>query len=220
MKNLKEAFGHRLREIRKGKNYTQETLAEMIDLSPRQLIRIENGENFPSAETLGKLSLFLNIELESLFRFKCNEDAMYLATGIYNKPVLKVLKNGEMAIIKSCSQSSIDEFKIPSPIKFKDSADYILKISRKTNKPIVVEYFENKERISIKMFYPNGKIEEILSKNDILNCNQYNYIVSKLKKISSNSNKLEFVKLSIDSFENRDALEKLKILIQGMELTL
>lgn len=74
MISLKKAFGANLKVIRKGKQYTQETLAEMIDLSPRQLIRIENGDNFPSAETIEKLSTILDIKLETLFGFEWNSE--------------------------------------------------------------------------------------------------------------------------------------------------
>ena len=41
---------------------TQEELAELMDLSPRQLQRIENGESTPSLKTLQKLISILNIE--------------------------------------------------------------------------------------------------------------------------------------------------------------
>jgi transcriptional regulator with XRE-family HTH domain len=218
MKNLKEAFGLQLREIRKSKNYTQEKLAEMLDLSPRQLIRIENGENFPSAETLGKISLLLNVGLEKLFNFKWDEDLMYLAKGSYNKPSLKIMKNNEKTTIKACTQSKEWEIPIPNPFKLEDTTPYIINLTKKKNKPVTVEYFENKKRTSIKTFYPNGKIEENISKDALSNNEQYNYIISKFKEISSNANKLNFITLAIDSLDNKASLEKLKTVIQGIEL--
>ena len=48
--NLKEGFGQKLKELRKSKGYTQEKLAEKLDITPRQLTRIETGDNFPSVE--------------------------------------------------------------------------------------------------------------------------------------------------------------------------
>lgn len=72
MKHIKRSLGLKLREIRKSHKYTQETLAEKLDLSTRQLIRIENGQNFPSVETLGKISKFFDIELYKLFDFRDN----------------------------------------------------------------------------------------------------------------------------------------------------
>ncbi|MBQ7885457.1 MAG: helix-turn-helix transcriptional regulator [Clostridia bacterium] len=39
-----EILGNRLKQVRKKKNYTQEYVAEMIDLSVEHLSRIENGK--------------------------------------------------------------------------------------------------------------------------------------------------------------------------------
>ncbi len=61
-KNLKTAFGERLKEIRKAKGFTQERLAEVLDISQRQLTRIETGDNFPSVETLERISLYLETD--------------------------------------------------------------------------------------------------------------------------------------------------------------
>lgn len=219
MNNLKEAFGLRLREIRKSKNLTQEVFSEMLDLSPRQLIRIERGENFPSPETLSKISLTLEVDLKSLFDFKWDEDVMYLATGTYNRPVLRLVKNNETAVVKHCTQT-IDKFNVPKTVPFDDSDKLMLNVAKNTKKPITVEYFDNKKRFAIKTFYPNGKIENVLSENTIINDEKYNYILEKLKVISDTSNKLEFVKLALDALEDKNSLEKLKTIIQGMELAL
>ena len=69
MNNLKRAFGQKIKSLRKDKQITQDVFAGKIDLSPRQLIRIENGENFPSADTLAKISKALNTELKKIFDF-------------------------------------------------------------------------------------------------------------------------------------------------------
>jgi transcriptional regulator with XRE-family HTH domain len=137
MKNLKKSFGLNLKEIRKSKKYTQESFAEMIDLSPRQLIRIESGKNFPSAETLGKISLALNTSFQNLFNFNLYDDLEL----------------------------------------FKDTT----------------------------------------SKED-LNNNLQSYIITKMKYFSSDKNKLDYIKLAVDSLENKKALEELSLIIKGMEL--
>jgi len=216
MKDLKEAFGLQLRKIRKERKLTQEVLSELLELSPRQLIRIETGENFPSVETLSKISLLLNVDLKSLFDFEWDEDVMYLATGTYNKPVLRLVRNGEFFTNR---QSSPVEMDIPKQIPANDSESLMLKIAKNISKPVTVEYFDNKKRTSIRTFYPNGTIQEVLSKNEFLNSEKCEYINKKIKEFSKNQNKLEFVKLAIDALEDKSALEKLKTIIQGMELT-
>lgn len=217
MKNIKEALGQRVRKIRKEKKLTQEILSELLDLSPRQLIRIENGTNFPSAETLSKISLVLGVELKSLFDFESNEDVMYLATGTYNKPVLRLVKKNETALLKHCKQTT-KKLEVPKSLPLSDSDDLMLKLAKKTKKPITVEYFDRKRRFAIKTFYPNGKIEDILTEKAVLTNDKYNYVFDKLKEISANPNQLEFVKLAIESLENKNNLTKLKNIIQGMEL--
>lgn len=219
MNNLKEGFGQRLREIRKSRKLTQETLSEMLDLSPRQLIRIEQGYNFPSVETLSKISLSLNVDLKSLFDFKWDEGVMYLATGTYNRPTLRLVKNNETAVLKRCTQAA-DKFKVPKKLPFDDSDKLMLNVAKKTKKPVTVEYFDNKKRFAIKTFHPDGSIENILSEHAVKNDEKYHCIVEKLKKISENSNKMEFIKLAFDALENKNCLERLKVIIQGMELAL
>lgn len=73
MPDIKKAFGKKLKEIRKGRKYTQQQFAEKLDLSSRQLIRIENGQNFPSADTLEKIIHVLNIKIKDLFNFDLDE---------------------------------------------------------------------------------------------------------------------------------------------------
>lgn len=73
MSGVKNAFGKKLKEIRKNRKYTQEQLAEKLDLSSRQLIRIENGQNFPSVDTLEKIIHVLNIKIKDLFNFDLEE---------------------------------------------------------------------------------------------------------------------------------------------------
>ena len=62
-------FGKRLKEIRKEKNITQEDLAEIIGLEPKQICRIENGTCFTTFEKLQKIAHILNVEIHDLFIF-------------------------------------------------------------------------------------------------------------------------------------------------------
>lgn len=218
MKNLKEAFGQRLKEIRKSKNYTQEVLAEKIDLSPRQLIRIENGENFPSVATIGKISLVFEVSLAQLFDFNWNDGAMYFSHGIYNKPSIKAIKKGDYYVIKTTLQADQEKLFLQSPLKVVGYEDEIFSLCRRFNKPITIEFFENKKRVSIKTFYPDKKIEEILSKEDIINNDLYDYILTKLKQISSDYAKLNYIKTALDSLDDKEALKQLSGIVKGMDL--
>ena len=65
--NIKKEFGEKIKKMRKNRNLTQEQLAELIDISPRNLSGIEVGANFVKAETLEKILIALNITTEELF---------------------------------------------------------------------------------------------------------------------------------------------------------
>lgn len=68
--NSLELFGKRLKELRKLNKLTQEQLAELIGLDPKQICRIENGACFTTFETLQKISKIFNVEIYDLFYYE------------------------------------------------------------------------------------------------------------------------------------------------------
>ena len=58
------AFGKKLKELRKSKGYTQQALAEKAGIDEKHLSRIENGKYFPTYVTLNKLLTALGVSLE------------------------------------------------------------------------------------------------------------------------------------------------------------
>lgn len=58
-----------IKENRIKKNYTQEELAEIINISPRQLQRIEKNESKTKIETLKKLIKVLQIPDEEVIKY-------------------------------------------------------------------------------------------------------------------------------------------------------
>ena len=64
--NLKKELGEKIKRMRKKKNLTQEQLAEMVEISPRNLSGIEIGSNFAKAETLEKIITALDTTLEEM----------------------------------------------------------------------------------------------------------------------------------------------------------
>lgn len=57
-------FGNRLKELRKAKGYTQQSLAEKADIDEKHLSRVENGKYFPTYTTLNKLLNALGVSVE------------------------------------------------------------------------------------------------------------------------------------------------------------
>lgn len=58
-----------IKEYRKKLGLTQEKLAELLDISPRQLQRIESGQKETSLKTLKKLIKILDISDEDIVNY-------------------------------------------------------------------------------------------------------------------------------------------------------
>ena len=79
----KEIIGKKIRQIRREKGLSQEELSEKIDISPRHMCTIENGNSFPSIETFIKIAKILDININEFFNLTpSNNDN--LRNEIYN----------------------------------------------------------------------------------------------------------------------------------------
>lgn len=85
MQSVKNMLGKRIKELRKERSFTQEHLAELIGIDPRNFIKIENGETFPRAHTLDKLIEVFDISPDEVFRFQHLEDIDKLKAKIIEK---------------------------------------------------------------------------------------------------------------------------------------
>jgi len=66
--DVRQQVGQRLRYLRRVRGYTQERLAERIDISPKYLSSIERGAENPTLDLLGRLAQGLQVELYELFQ--------------------------------------------------------------------------------------------------------------------------------------------------------
>ncbi len=66
-KNLRKNIGNRIKLARSKTNFTQETLAEEISLSPEYISQLERGIAFGSANTIVSLCKALKISSDFLF---------------------------------------------------------------------------------------------------------------------------------------------------------
>jgi len=66
---VKKLFGARIKSLRKSKPWTQEYLAEKMDISSNYLSSIERGQENPTFDMLIKLSNALAVEMWELFDF-------------------------------------------------------------------------------------------------------------------------------------------------------
>lgn len=78
MYDIRQLLGKRIRELRKRRGLTQEKLAEVIGIEPRNLLKIENAQTFPRVQTIQKLMMILECTPNELFTFEhlINIDSM------------------------------------------------------------------------------------------------------------------------------------------------
>ena len=75
MSSLKDKFGKRVKEIRKGKGITQEQLAESVNIEPPNISKIECGMHFPQPDKIEKIA-------KVLFEFEHYQDREELVNFI------------------------------------------------------------------------------------------------------------------------------------------
>lgn len=66
---LKQKLGSKIQKLRKSRKLTQEQLAELVGIDPKNISRIENGNNYPASETLTSIASALGVEIYELFVF-------------------------------------------------------------------------------------------------------------------------------------------------------
>ena len=70
MDNIKELLSKKIRELRKANKYTQEQLAEKVDIGTPNISYFETGKYSPSIETLEKIAKALDVEIYELYMFQ------------------------------------------------------------------------------------------------------------------------------------------------------
>lgn len=83
--STKKLLGAKIRYLRKSKKIAQEKLSEMADISPRQMVRIEMGQSFPTIENLEKIAAALNVPIQTLFENDYYDSTESLKKKLYEK---------------------------------------------------------------------------------------------------------------------------------------
>ncbi len=82
-------FGKHLQKLREAKGFSQERLAELVDVEYQTISRIETGVYFTSYDKLQKIALALNLTIKDLFDFTENE----LTKAELIKMIIKNIRN-------------------------------------------------------------------------------------------------------------------------------
>ena len=85
MPSIKILLGKRIKELRKERAFTQEQLAELVGIDTRNLIKIENGQTFPRANTIDKLIEVFEIAPDEIMKTEHLMDIEILKEKIIDK---------------------------------------------------------------------------------------------------------------------------------------
>ena len=86
--SFNELLGHRLREIRKRKELTQETVAELAGITAQHISNIENGKTKVSMDTFIKILQVLNVSADMIL-----SDCISVDHTVYQTEIMDILKD-------------------------------------------------------------------------------------------------------------------------------
>lgn len=207
--NFKEAFGKNLKQIRKSKNITQETLAEMIGIHPRQVSKIETGEHFPNSTTLENICVTLSISPRELFNFNLQE--IMEETGTGDKYTYKAVIEGNVVYLDN---NNFRKQKIEKINSANDIDSKMINMAKKTQKPITVQYYNDNENYKSIEYYPDGSYK-ILKDNK---ATESDVLLNEIGQIIKNKGMLDYFTLATKALDNNNDLEKLEFLLSGMKM--
>ena len=206
---LKQAFGRNLKQIRKSKDITQEVLAEMIGIHPRQVSKIETGEHFPNSSTLENLCFALSVSPKDLFNFELTTVTEETGTG--ERYTYKAVVEGNVVYLdnKNFRKQKVEKITCSNDIDVK-----MLNLARKTGKPITVQYFNDNETYKVIEYYPDGTYKIVKDNKEKENDLLADEIKSKIK----NEGMENYFRLALDALSSNDALEKLEFMLSGLKM--
>lgn len=94
--DIKKIFGENVKKYRKAQGYTQIQLAELLDVDQKHISFIENGNSFPSANLIAKISEVLSTEPKNLF-------------ATHKKPTVEEMKYNLIKLVQNASDKDIEK---------------------------------------------------------------------------------------------------------------
>lgn len=214
-------FSVRCRELRKNLAITLKEMSEDLGIPLSSISKYEQGIIKPGVDILSKIAKTYKVNLNWLIAnqgLMFESEDLFLANDDDGGIRIRLVKYDNRVKVHSLSNDTLGmdvDFKL---ISYTEPEESILKISKNINRPVTVEFAETDNNDSIKVFYPNGKIEvldkEENAERDVL----VKKIKSKLEGVSYVANKLEFLNTAIDALDDKNSFNQLKALMKGMEI--
>lgn len=209
MISFKEAFGKNLKDVRKSKGITQESLAEMVGIHPRQVSKIETGEHFPNSTTLENICIALSISPNELFNFELKEFTQETGTG--SRYTYKAVIEGNVIYIDNNNfrKQKIEKINSKTDVDIK-----MINLAKKIGQPITVEYFNNNQNYKTIEYYPNGTYKILKDNKE----EETEILLKQIENLIKIKGKENYFKLAVKALENNQDLEKLEFLLSGIKM--
>lgn len=209
MISFKEAFGKNLKDVRKSKGITQESLAEMVGIHPRQVSKIETGEHFPNSTTLENICIALSISPKELFNFELKEFTQETGTG--SRYTYKAVIEGNVIYIDNNNfrKQKIEKINSKTDVDIK-----MINLAKKIGQPITVEYFNNNQNYKTIEYYPNGTYKILKDNKE----EETEILLKQIENLIKIKGKESYFKLAVKALENNQDLEKLEFLLSGIKM--
>jgi len=188
-------FAQRLKHLRKELDLTQDDLAKSCNVKLTAISKYENELIKPGFDMLSKIGLAYNVNLNWLINEFGN---MFIETK-----QRRLIKDGtnNFAVEIDDTESTINRI---------TTTNHSMNLTH----DLKVEYYDTNNENYTKIYHKNGEVECYQTDNtNIQN------IIDKITSISENQNQLDFVNTAINALNNEDALNELKTLIKGIELS-
>lgn len=214
-------FSVRCRELRKNLSITLKEMSEDLGIPLSSISKYEQGIIKPGVDILAKIANIYKVNLNWLIAnqgLMFESEDLFLANGTDNSIRVRLVKYNNRVKVHSLSNEFLDKNEELKTISYTEPDKSIQKISKNINRPVTVEFAEADTEDSIKVFYPDGKIE-VLNKEENAERNVLvKKIKSKLEGVSYVANKLEFLNTAIDALDDKNSFNQLKALMKGMEI--
>ena len=136
---MKESFGQRFQRLRKAKGFTQEQIAERVNISYQAVSKWENDISSPDISILGELANILEVTVDELLgRVDPNK------VTLVEEPQRKELKNMLLKIIVDSKDGGKVNIKLPM---------LIIKTFLDSGMPISINGYKSLENIDFKQIF-------------------------------------------------------------------
>ena len=191
-------LAERFKQLRKQLNLSQEEFAKDCGVKFTAISKYETELIKPAFDMLSRIGMTYNVNLNWLV----NElGSMFIET-----PERQIVKTGT------------DSFSIEltGNKNMQTSSSQEIKHDLSLNNDLKVEYYGTDNNSYTKIYHKNGDVELVDNKkiNDDLE-----FLVSKLNEICKDKNQFEFVITAIKALNDQNALNELKYLIKGIEIS-